>query len=561
MTEANDGSPAPGVGDGAPIGSGGVPPAPSQTSATVPARAPPAPRLGTVSMMFPNMDKAEGFISGFLNNIKGAHPQDGRFGFLMPGGRTDLSGLDLFGSFVSHHGGEIIRSSHRREQLVYQYQDHIWLWDRRYLSLRDPTARMVVEQAARDTWNGLPRSFTQAAFDQFIGELSRLGFTQSITGADIAARRDGAAFLYINASGNPDSPLQPTDVIFGFDFITMDQVPGKDSVHWDPDGRDPILIQHRIQRLEFYQTPDARNEGKLSSVHGSRIVLLKEDLQRRWWFGSSALDCVYDDIWNYRDVIFAQKHSQFVGNPIKVDVDVENGFDIGDDEADEVQMRIRELRSGSRDSIVPIMGLTVTRLGAPELDDPEPVIRALVSRISNGTGIPANMLLASSRGSQQVTDEDYVSWESEVQRRRNTYAYPLLAHMWNVFRHVGLVARRPVFPGPMEVRWPHLRVLNEREEALAVGNQAKTLLAARQAGFIPPAWFMEGFTENTVPINPDLLLPRKTITESIQPEGADEESQENQASLEEAVALVSRKKSTPKWLARWLGLPQEPSHE
>lgn len=465
--------------------------------------------MTTSSIVFPTLEGAQSFVQGLLRDANSAMAGGGGASFI--GGRANLSGLDLFNNLVEKSGGHIVRSSRRREQLVYQYQDHIFLEDRRYLALRDPTARYIIERPAIDTWFAPPKAF-DPAIDRFVTDIFNLGFREAVVAADIAARRDGGAFLYINASGDPAEPIQSRDRVFGFDYIQVDQIPHRDAVHLDNTGN-PDLMQHGIERVEFYPTIQHKNEGRLVTIHGSRLISMRDDPTVRWWLGRGVIDAVYDDLWNYRDVIFAQKQSQFMGNPVKVEVDWEAGFDVDDDEADTIKERISELRSGHRDSISPIQGLKVMRLGPPEMDDADTIVRALASRIANGTVFPVNMILASSRGSEQVTDQDFITYESEVQKRRDTHAHSILRHLFKVWQRIGGAPRRASFP--LELRWKHLRVLNEREEALAVGNKAKTLNMAGAAGWVPPEWFTEGFTKNTEPIDPDLILPRRSVTENL----------------------------------------------
>lgn len=462
--------------------------------------------LAPFSAIFPDYTSAQAFVDGVVRS-GGSSAELGRANL------SGFGGLDMFTDMATVAGGHVVRSSRRREQLVYQYQDAVTLADRRYLATRDPTAVYVLERPAIDTWFAPPRAFGNPAVERFIGDIYTKGFQQAVIAADIAARRDGGAFLYINASGDASQPIGPRDQVFGFDYIQCDQIPSRDAIHLDVNA-DPLLSQHGIERIEFYPTTEHKKRGELVTVHGSRIISMREDVSVRWWQGRSVLDPIYDDLWNYRDVIFSQKQSQFMGNPIKVEVDWEAGFDIDDDEADTVKERISQLRSGHRDSISPIQGLKVTRLGAPELDDPEAIVRALASRIANGTVFPVNMILASSRGSEQVTDQDYITYESEVDKRRRTFSHSILAHMFRLWQVMGAVPRRAQFP--LELRWKHLRVLNEREEALAIGNMAKTLGAARSAGFMPPEWFVHEFTPITEPIDTDTILPRRTVVDAVE---------------------------------------------
>lgn len=367
-------------------------------------------------------------------------------------------------------------SSHRKEIFVHNRQDAIYPEDLLYLHTRDPTVHGINRRVPEDTWFKLPDT-TVDEIDDFFAQLTRLRFVQKIIEADTAQRRDGSSFLYINASGqDPSQPLQPEDEIFGFQVIPADRVVENSVI--PTESTNPLLSQHGFEQIEIYGDPSVAKDdddsivdisdpdidfGGKTTIHGSRLLLLKEDQETDRWTGRPKIEPCYDEIWDWRDIIWAQTNAQFEGNPIAVKIDSEEMFGL-DEEAEElIQQEMEEFVSGVGQVFSPIQGVDIKRVGQSELDDPLTNLRSIASRIATACEFTAGQLLAMSRGAEQVTDQDILTYASEIEKRRFHFAVPLLQHMVFIAQFLGMLPRDTEMP--LEVHWPNLRTLSPRERA------------------------------------------------------------------------------------------------
>lgn len=437
--------------------------------------------------------------------------------------------VSSFDSLVGQNHGRLYWSSSRREQLAYHYQGFIYPQDRRYLHERDPTAHAVNTRPAVDTWFKLPRTYVRG-IDDFFDYITSLGFTRAAIPTDITQRWAGGAFLYINASGDVSQPLRAASRWFGFDFLRPEDIV-EESIVPDESG-DPLLTQHGIQSLVWARNDKEKADRQGVEIHGSRLVSFVEDHESRSWVGRAKLDPCFDALWNLRDIEHAQKESQFQGNPVVVEVDTEAGYNSTPEADSAIEAELKELRSGARDSISPVEGLKIRRLGEPKMDDPAPVIRLLASRIATCTELPVNMILASSRGSEQVTDQDRMDYASNIDVRRQTLALPILGHLVRLGQACDLVPRRAVLPS--DVEWPIIRTLNPRELAYVDKSDATTLNMALASGRRPPPRIERKFPQNTEPFDPDLILPAQPF---VNPSTADPRA-ENSALVETVRRVV-----------------------
>lgn len=465
---------------------------------------------------FPDMDSATKFADDVMRAAHSYAAQDKG---------TAPFPVHLFESMMSRNGGSFFYSSRRKETLAYDYQLIVHDSDLSYLFDRDPTADLIVSSPAIDAWWKLPRTF-DSRIDDYLRFIRNRGFNQKAEGADMFNRRDGAAFIYINASGKIDESLKSGDKIHGFDWLTVTEDVMSESVVKDNSG-DPLLKQHGVHSLEI-SVDGGAGVGKPITIHGSRLVLFREDNTAKALRGKSALRPMFDDLWNLRDVVFAQKEGQYQGNPIVVSVDLENKFSAGKQTALDINTEVKEMKQGFRQAFSPVEGLLIERLGPVELEDPTPIIRTLCSRISNGTRglIPVNRILASSRGSEQVTSEDRADEDSGVMKRNERFALPILSHMLEVGKVIGEVPRRAEMP--FDIEWPELRIQAPRDRAYVGVTEAMMLVRTSQAGYLPEERIMRHFQKRqggVLPLQPknEADVEAEQELEKIRKEGGEQE--------------------------------------
>lgn len=429
---------------------------------------------------------------------------------------------EMFNGSVGSYEGDVIgvpRSTSQRETRVYGYQDRIRSRDYYYLSCRDPTTYMLLDKPALDTWCRMPMAF-DPMWDDWLQRLTVLGLPAVARYADFCSNRDGGGFLYINASGDVSKRLKRGDYWFGFDFIPLSSLAAKPPTSSDPaytyleqaiiydESGDPLLQQHGIESLAFFATEKDRERNEPTIVHGSRIVSFCPDPISRYIVSASRLEPVYDDLWNLRDVVYALKRAQLGGNPIVIEIDSEN-FDFDEEKAAEAEDEFKEFEDGHLQAFSPLYGSKMKRIGSANLDDAENIVSLLASRISNAIGIPFNMVVSTSKGSVKVEDGDYIAWESYVAQRRAVYAEPIMSQLAKAASASGELRQRPNLPDfPVgRLRWPHLRTLNAKDEALMVKNYATIIKTAYQSGRLAPEWVLRQFPKNLEPIDPELVLP------------------------------------------------------
>lgn len=391
----------------------------------------------------------------------------------------------LFEELTQRHGGQMHYSTRGREWNTYHYQPTIYAQDREYLHARDPTTTFLNTRLPMDAWWRLPLT-GESEIDSYFRLIRNLGFNQSAEASHIFGNRDGGGLLYIRATGRYDQAIKPGNRPVGFDYILAEDII-PESIVPDRSG-DPIFRQHGIHSLQIKSKDPTKGPV---TIHGSRLIRFRPDNTTKDLIGQALIDPCYDDVWNYRDIVFSGTRQQFQGNPIVVGVDRELAMKLGQpvkvkpETLDAIAQEMNNFETAGQQSFSPVEGLTISRLGAPEMDDATPTTRTLVSRIHNGVkGIyPVNMITASSRGSEQVTDQDRIDYASNVVIHNERFNIPILAQIIEVGKVMGLVPRRAEMP--LDLEWPELRISNAKERAYILNTEAMALVNAGKAGWEP----------------------------------------------------------------------------
>lgn len=421
-----------------------------------------------------------------------------------------LREASLFDRAVTDAGGLTSFSATRRETRVYEHDAYPYDSSRTYLEDRDAIAWAITTGFAEKMWLTFPRSADPRHRD-FFAKLDEVQFLQSMMDAEAMARRDGTAYVYIRASGRPDEPLQRGDVIHGFSPIGQWQIKTHNIERHR--GNDPILMRHGMEKVVV--ETNAKDEPHFTDVHGHRIIRLTRNRGRGYLWPS------YDDLWYFKDILFSLRMSQYAGNPIKMEVDAKWLEMVGEDLTEpemadlkkDAEDQTAKIQSGHKSSYEPIKGILISRVGASGLDDPMPVLHALASRLALVSGISSNRLLASSKGSVQVTDEDRIDEMTTIYERQLVDARDVYTHLLLLARMTNMVpARTPTLP--LDVKWPYVRILNPREVAYVKKSNVSILKTALDAGHWPDEEIMEGFRPVTEPMDPLLTLPKQAPFDS-----------------------------------------------
>lgn len=418
--------------------------------------------------------EANRFFESLASRPMATHRGSGSLGlglsdWLLTSGSSFLSRTGLPGSVH-------LPSQTRRELLVHERESAVLQMTREYLDARMPLARFAVRQPARLTWHHLP-VVHESRGDAFLGFLRSIDAARSLAAADHLQGRDGASFLYIDAPGDPATPLSPSTRRWnrlapipagrvhapgGSSLSSSSQV-NVDSFILDESG-DPLLRQHGFEFLDVTLSP-AENAVP-TQVHGSRLVLVNDDPAAAgdWWWTPPILDNLHDTLWDLADVLWSRKRIHFEGDPIVVEVPLENEViaefwttQLDETQRDSALKKVRDglrsfMRGGRSVNLATSTGFKTHRLGHGELPDPTADYRETASLVSNAMGgFPVNSIMASSRGSERVDESDMKSEATWARDRKGLFAEPLLDHLFLAARRSGVIPART--PTPSVYHW------------------------------------------------------------------------------------------------------------
>lgn len=417
-----------------------------------------------------------------------------------------LNDASLFDNVVTSAGGRTSFSAGMKEIKIYEHDIMPYGATRVYFEDRDPIAWAATTDFANEMLLVFPKvkDPRHRKFLQWLHETRLLPAARQAFGW---ARRDGVAYLYLRATGPSEDGLARGDRVISHSSLGYWQVP--DSQVEKHRGEDPLLLQHGIERISIEQPGEDGKTTVKKEIHGHRLwkIVVNE--------GRGVIWPCYDDLWYVKDYLFAMRMSQDTGNPIQIRVDPKFLETIGEDlTADEMKalkdqmvQETAKIQSGEKHHYAPIKGLIVERVGAADLDDPLPGLRAHAGRIALTTGLSVNRILPSSRGSEQVTDEDRIDEMTAIYKAQLRDVRPLLDYLLDVARHIGVVpARTP--PLPLDLHWPFVRILNPREEAYVKKTTIAAIKQAGDAGYEPDD-DVSGWRRVTKPVDPRLILPKR----------------------------------------------------
>lgn len=397
-----------------------------------------------------------------------------------------------FGEIVRKHDGrpwKVHTSEDQRELDLYDYKEFVHPIDRYYLATRDPTARFATYVMTRDVWAQPPRVARNAdnrdEFRRFFLDLYKKQFFHQAWAGHKMARRDGGAFIFIQATGDPSQPLQEGDRIAGFSTIPVGSVPDRFIEHTD-NANDPIIRHHGVERIVIQDSLNEENPMRVNyqEIHGSRLLLVKEDPEGDAVVSNPILNVIHDDLWNWRDMGASARDGVMQGNPVAVDVKTDDEYSIqrvpegerGTD-SDPYQIVVEEMEDwqmGYIDSFAPIEGIELKRLGPSEVDVPQESISSYVGRIASALDVTRAKVMATteSGGGGQMGNVDQDEYGRAIRGLQKAQAFPLLQQMVEVGKRIGVLKRRPELH-PMDVEWGDPLFYNKRQRAFVGKSHAQ----------------------------------------------------------------------------------------
>lgn len=452
-------------------------------------RAQPAFSGRTAQVVLPSMQAAQSFAVGLAGL--------GRRGGLGLGSFSTLS------AYSDSFGGRHVRSLGGREVSVYGHQPFVTDMDREYLWTRNPTAQMLIERPARESWFATPRAYADVA-DSFMRQLRRLDLARAATAADELSAAHGGGLAYLRAGGKASSPLQDGDRWRGFTPVPLSSIRA-DSIIWDESGS-ALTLQHGIESLEVMLPGGAETV----EVHGSRLVSFSHDPKERHCSGVSVIDSCFNALWDFTDHMWAGRASSVEGDPVvaEVDLDHPDAIDITTekqktDYENNMQSMFLRWRNGHNKSLS-ARGIKFTRLGKADLPDRSIDIQGIATQIAHASKwFTIEQIMASPTGSRKEDQTTLEAHEGLMHVRSQSYCWPIYQHLWTLAQASGMVPKRSEMP--LDLDWPRLRRMDERQQAIALRSDAMTLQAALRVGYLPPRRVLEKFTirpEGPVPLQP-----------------------------------------------------------
>lgn len=270
-------------------------------------------------------------------------------------------------------------------------------------------------------------------------------------------------------------------------------------------------INTNIANLEQAQTTETKQ------VHWSRVIHIAEGLLEDNIFGKPRLLAIYNMLQNLELVAGSSGEmfwrGAFPGLMFEADKEADMNTEVIADLKVEIDKYIHGLRRSLR-----LQGINVKELTG-QVSSPLEHIKAYITLISAGTGIPVRILTGSERG-ELASEQDERNWNSRVEERRVDYAEPMILRQ--------LVDRLILFgvlPTPTDgytVLWSPLAILDEKTAAQVAKMKTEAIAAYASALGADQVLPVNMFLEKILGFTPDEVEEIMSITKDLEEEIADE---------------------------------------
>ncbi len=159
------------------------------------------------------------------------------------------------------------------------------------------------------------------------------------------------------------------------------------------------------------------------NVHYSRVVHIVSQSIEGEVEGIPRLEAVYNRLMDLDKVVGGSAEMFWRGARPGYQGKLDEDFTIGDKDIDELEAQIDEFEHNLRRLIIN-RGLSLEAL-SPQVADPTANVDTIISMICAETGIPKRILLGSERG-ELASTQDWDSWLTLINDRRNDYAEPII---------------------------------------------------------------------------------------------------------------------------------------
>ncbi len=164
-------------------------------------------------------------------------------------------------------------------------------------------------------------------------------------------------------------------------------------------------------------------ETSTVNVHYSRVIHIVSQLMNGEVEGIPRLEAVFNRLMDLDKVVGGSAEMFWRGARPGYQGKLDEDFTIGDKDIEELEAQIDEFEHNLRRFIIN-KGLSLESL-SPQVADPTANVDTIISMICAETGIPKRILLGSERG-ELASTQDWDSWLTLINDRRNNYAEPII---------------------------------------------------------------------------------------------------------------------------------------
>lgn len=363
---------------------------------------------------------------------------------------------------------------------------------------RHPFAKPVVDRPAFTTWRDDPEIIDDADGDETDFEADVRQANRELDLWSYAERLDRLAgigrfgvLVWITSDIESPSDLEdPLDPMLlagqGLDAVNQIKVFSEvsvDGIGWGgieaaEDGRWGKPVHYSIDFSPEADT-DSDRPDQVYDVHWTRTIavpasrLLDDD-----FFGRPRLESVINTLRDIEKVLGSVAELAYRGadkglaisyDPEKVNVTSEEFWEQNDEELQEWHHGLKHVLETVGD---------VHELGG-QIADATGIFEPQLSALAAATGIPKRVFEGDPAGALASAKEDTQAYFGQIEERRNEYATPHIARPvlgWLVRN--GIISQPTDGFGTVDVDWPALRVLSEKEQAELANERLEHLHAA-----------------------------------------------------------------------------------
>ena len=383
--------------------------------------------------------------------------------------------------------------------------------DYSYAYDRGDVARRVVNLYPEESWNQSPiviqdenddETEFEAAFKKLDDDHKIFHYLQR---ADILSGigRFGVLLLGIDDGLELIEPVEPGEGRellylrpFEEHFVTVS------SLEQDPSNeRFGMPVLYNIQFADSANgeapgsgTTEAKNATQVS-VHYTRVLHLCDNRQNSDVYGRPRMEVVFNRLLDLRKIMGGSAEMFWKGGFPGISLEAANPDDDVEFDQEATEEQMDKYMNGLQRYIT-VVGMTAKSL-TPQVADPSAHVEVQLKLIAIALSVPWRILVGSEQG-VLASDQDSVSWNKRIDRRRIEYITPfILRPLVEKFMEIGILPTVEEF----DIKWPDLNTPSDNEKADVAQKRTAAIAQYVQSGadaLIPPFQYLThvlGFAE------------------------------------------------------------------